>query len=95
MGVCEQGDVVRICDEYLTALELMEKSFEDKELIGIRAQFMALNNNRLGDLSSERCFSFFFASFFLAQKLIFFMSFTQINEFIIDLGKTQIIIPHQ
>ena len=54
VGFCEQGDVVQTCDEYLTALELMEKSFEDKKLIGMRAQFMALNYNRLGDLFSEQ-----------------------------------------
>ena len=53
-GSYEKGDVVQACEEYLNALEMMEKSFKNKEMIGIRARFMALNYNRLGDLFSEQ-----------------------------------------
>ena len=50
----EKGDMVQTCDEYLAALELMEKNFEKEKLLGTRAQFMALIYNRLGDLFSEQ-----------------------------------------
>ena len=53
-GFYEKGDMVQTCDEYLAALELMEKNFEKEKLLGTRAQFMALIYNRLGDLFSEQ-----------------------------------------
>ena len=54
VGFYEKGDVVQACAEYLKALELMEGCFEEKALIGKRAQFMANTYNRLGDLFSEQ-----------------------------------------
>ena len=54
VGFYEKGDVVQACAEYLKALELMEGCFEEKTLIGKRAQFMANTYNRLGDLFSEQ-----------------------------------------
>lgn len=54
VGSYEEGNVVRTCEEYLMALELMEKNFKEEDLIGFKAQFMALTYNRLGDLFSEQ-----------------------------------------
>ena len=54
VGFYEQGDVVDACAEYLNALEVMEDSFEEQELIGEKARFMANIYNRLGDLFSEQ-----------------------------------------
>lgn len=50
----EQGCVVSACESYLKALELMEGGFEEKDLTGTKAQFMAFLYNRLGDLFSEQ-----------------------------------------
>ena len=54
VGFYESGDIVKTCSEYLNALELMEGNFEEKALIGKKAQFMANTYNRLGDLFSEQ-----------------------------------------
>ncbi len=54
VGYDENDDVVKTCSEYLKTLELMEGHFEDKALIGKKAQFMANIYNRLGDLFSEQ-----------------------------------------
>ena len=53
-GCYEEGNVVRTCEEYLMALELMESNFKEEDLIGFMAHFMALTYNRLGDLFSEQ-----------------------------------------
>ena len=53
-GCYEEGNVVRACEEYLMTLELMESYFIEEDLIGFKAQFMALTYNRLGDLFSEQ-----------------------------------------
>ena len=50
VGYYEQGNVVQACAEYLKALEVMEEHFEEKELVGKRAQFMTYIYNRLGDM---------------------------------------------
>jgi len=44
---------VEACAEYLKALEIMENRFDEKELTGQKAKFMALTYNRLGDLFSD------------------------------------------
>lgn len=54
VGHYEQGNVVQACAEYLKALEVMEEHFEEKELVGKKAQFMAYIGNRLGDMFSEQ-----------------------------------------
>lgn len=54
VGYYELGNVVHACAEYLKALELMEEHFEEKELVGKKAQFMAYIGNRLGDMFSEQ-----------------------------------------
>lgn len=50
VGYYELGNVVQACAEYLKALELMEEHFEEKELVGKKAQFMTYIYNRLGDM---------------------------------------------
>ena len=57
VGHFEQDSAVAACKEYIAALETMELHFEEKELTGKRARFMALTCNRLGDLFSEQFMS--------------------------------------
>ena len=54
VGFYEQGDVVNACEEYLRTLEVMEEHFEEKELVGHTARFLAYTYNRLGDLFSKQ-----------------------------------------
>lgn len=54
VGYYERGDVVQACAEYLKALEVMEEHFEEKELVGKKAQFMTYIYNRLGDMFEEQ-----------------------------------------
>ena len=54
VGYYEKDSIVQACAEYLKALELMEEHFEEKELVGKKAQFMAYIGNRLGDMFSEQ-----------------------------------------
>ena len=54
VGYYERDSVVEACKEYLKALEVMEAHFEEKELVGHKARFMAYTYNRLGDLFSEQ-----------------------------------------
>ena len=53
-GFYEKGDVVNACAEYLKTLEVMDAHFEEKELVGHNARFLAYTYNRLGDLFSEQ-----------------------------------------
>ena len=54
VGYYENDSLVPACAEYLKALEMMEEQFEEKELVGKKARFMAYTYNRLGDLFSEQ-----------------------------------------
>ena len=54
VGYYERDSVVEACKEYLKTLEMMEDHFEEKELVGHRARFLAYTYNRLGDLFSEQ-----------------------------------------
>ena len=54
VGYYEHDSVVEACKEYLKALEVMEEHFEEEELVGKKAKFMALSYNRLGDIFSEQ-----------------------------------------
>ncbi len=49
-GYYEQGDLVNACAEYLNTLRIMESHFDENELVGKKARFMALTYNRLLDL---------------------------------------------
>ncbi len=53
VGSYEKDGVVEACREYLQALEVMEGRFEEKELTGERARFMALAYTRITDLFSN------------------------------------------
>ncbi len=53
VGYYEQDSVVDACKEYLTALEVMEEHYEEEELVGKKAQFMAYSYTRLTDLFSD------------------------------------------
>ncbi len=54
VGYYERDSVVEACKEYLKALEVMESHFEEKDLVGHKARFMAYTYNRLGDMFSEQ-----------------------------------------
>jgi len=54
VGYYERDSVVPACAEYLKALETMEEHHEEQELVGKKAQFMALTYGRLGDMFSEQ-----------------------------------------
>ena len=53
VGYYEHDSLVDACKEYLKALEVMEEHFEEKELVGNKAQFMALAYTRLTVLFSD------------------------------------------
>lgn len=63
VGYYEHDSVMQACQEYLTALEIMENRFEEKELVGDKARFMALIYTRLTDL---------FSDFYLHKQAIYF-----------------------
>ena len=50
VGYYEHDSVVEACAEYLKTLEVMESHFEEKDLVGHKARFMAFTYNRLGDM---------------------------------------------
>ena len=54
VGYYERDSVVEACEEYLKALEIMESHFEEKELIGYKAKFMALTCTHLTALYSDQ-----------------------------------------
>ena len=54
VGYYETDSVVAACEEYLKAVELMENRFKEKELVGHRAQFMALAYTHLLELFSDQ-----------------------------------------
>lgn len=53
VGYYENDSAVPACKEYMKALDIMEDHFEEKELVGDKAQFMALVYTRLTDLFSR------------------------------------------
>jgi tetratricopeptide (TPR) repeat protein len=54
VGYYENDSLVEACAEYLKALEVMEGRFEEKDLVGTKAKFMAYTYNRLGYMFEER-----------------------------------------
>ena len=54
VGYYERDSVVDACTEYIKALEIMEGHFEENELIGKRARFMALTYTHLTRLFSNQ-----------------------------------------
>jgi len=53
VGYYENDSAVPACREYLKALEIMEEHFEEKELVGKKAKFMALTYTHLEGLFSD------------------------------------------
>ena len=53
VGYYENDSAVPACKEYMKALEVMEEHFEEKELVGHKAQFTALTYTRLSMLFSD------------------------------------------
>ena len=53
VGYYEMDSVVPACGQYLKAVELMEEHFIEEELVGKKAQFMALAYTRLTDVFSD------------------------------------------
>ena len=54
VGYYERDSMVQACAEYLKALELIESHFQEKDLVGKKAQFMTCIYNRLGDMFEEQ-----------------------------------------
>ena len=52
VGYYERDSLIEACGEYLNALQMMERHFEEKVLVGHKARFMGLTYSRLGDLFS-------------------------------------------
>ena len=53
-GFYEHDSLIEACEEYLNALRMMERHFEEKVLVGHKARFMALTYNRLVELFSAQ-----------------------------------------
>ena len=54
VGYYERDSVVEACKEYLKTLDLMERWFEEKEITGHKAKFMALTYTHLTALFSDQ-----------------------------------------
>ena len=63
VGYYENDSAVEACREYLKALEVMEGRFEEKDLVGKKARFMALAFSQLTNL---------FTDFYLNEQAICF-----------------------
>ena len=63
VGYYENDSMVEACEEYLKALKVMEVCFEEEELVGKKANFMALTYTHLTDL---------FSGLYLHEQAIFF-----------------------
>jgi len=62
-GYYERDSVVEACKEYLKALDVMEGHFEERELVGKKAQFISLSYTRIAVLYSD---------FYLHEQAIYF-----------------------
>ena len=67
VGYYENDSVIEACREYLKALEIMEEHFEEKELVGDRAKFLALAYTHLMGL---------FSDFYLHEQAIHFAKYS-------------------
>ena len=54
VGYYENDSVVEACKEYLHTLEIMEDHFDERDLVGFKAKFMALTYGRLAELFSNQ-----------------------------------------
>ena len=53
VGYYEMDSVVPACEEYMKAIQIMEEHYPEKELVGLKAKFMALTYTRLCVLFSD------------------------------------------
>ena len=53
VGYYEMDSVVEACEQYLKALEIMEEHYEEKDLVGYKAKFMALVYGHLCTLFTD------------------------------------------
>ena len=67
VGYYENDSVVDACKEYLKALEVMESRFEEKDLVGNKAQFIAMTYIRLTVL---------FSDLYLHEQTIYFAQYS-------------------
>ena len=77
VGFYEKDSVVEACGQYITALEIMEEHYDEKELVGHKAQFMALVYAHLCELFSDQ---------YLHEQAIYFgkQSITRYKKFAAD-----------
>ena len=54
VGCYERDCIMQACQEYILALEIMEEYFDEKDLIGKKARFMALTYTHLASLFSDQ-----------------------------------------
>ena len=54
VGCYERDSIMQACQEYILALEIMEEYFDEKDLIGKKARFMALTYTHLTSLFSDQ-----------------------------------------
>ena len=54
VGYYERDSLIEACQEYLNALRMMEEHFEENELVGHKARFIALTYTRLMDMFSQQ-----------------------------------------
>ena len=54
VGCYERDCIMQACQEYILALEIMEEYFDEKELVGKKARFMALAYTHLASLFSDQ-----------------------------------------
>ena len=71
VGYYESDSVVEACEEYLKALEIMEEQYEEKDLVGYKAKFMALTYTHLTMLFSDQ-YLHEQAIYFGKQSLIYY-----------------------
>lgn len=86
----ENDSVVEACKEYLHTLKIMEEHFEEKELVGYKAKFMALTYNRLVDLFSNQFMME--PAIYCGKKAMFFCSIEPTSKYglsntLLKLGK--------
>ena len=67
VGYYENDSAVPACHEYLKALEIMEGRFEEKEMVGEKAKFLALTYTHLMGL---------FSDFYLHEQAIHFAKYS-------------------
>ena len=79
VGFYENDSIVEACKEYLHTLEIMEDHFDEKDLVGYKAKFMALTYNRLVDLFSNQFMME--PAIYCGKKAMFFCSIAPTSKY--------------